>query len=65
MTEALYVRVSPAMKRDIALTAEAQHMEITSWCRVAIEKALGLKVPKNCACGKNWGHTGRHSEVKY
>ena len=65
LTEVIFVRVSPPMKRDIVLSAESEGMEIAAWCRTAIEKKLGIKTPSHCACGKHWGHRGKHSQVKY
>ena len=54
----IYVRMTSEEKEVIQQEASDRNMEVAPYAR---KKLLGKHIPKHCACGAHWGHTGKHS----
>lgn len=60
----IYIRLTSEEKSIIQQEADDRNMELAPYAR---KKLLGKQIPRNCACGQHWGHTGKHwanTEVK-
>lgn len=55
-TKTKLIRMTPEMDKAIVRVAKQKKVDQSVFIRGAIEKSI----PKWCACGRYWAHTGRH-----
>jgi hypothetical protein len=56
----MFVRMTKEMKKKVHKTAKEEKIYPTHLARRALMFEVGITRPLDCACGKHWGHVGKH-----